>query len=353
MRPPPVLPEPDAGERTHVEQMLALIQAEIEVGGGAIPFSRYMEIGALMRRGSDTTGPDWRIVRRRRRLRHRAPSFLPVVRDARWRARSSRSCRSIGARRGHRDRRRVGDGWRPGCSIDLSCREDDVRYRILEPSGALVPPGSGRPSPRGRPMRSQRVSWLDALPEPGFRGRRAGQRGRRRLAGGAVRGDRGRRPRCTVSDSTHGRPVWRACPAANPGSTEAVESLQRELEHKTSGRVRLRDRTGAVRLGGQRRGAGGMRPRAPDGLRISPATSSTTPTAVTARCDATSGTAVTTIHSCCAGCRTFRHMSTSRRSLVPPASMWRDSPPRASFSSLVDCSIWSPISFRRALSSSD
>ena len=38
------LPALDAGERAHVERMHALVRAEVEAGGGAIPFSRYMEI---------------------------------------------------------------------------------------------------------------------------------------------------------------------------------------------------------------------------------------------------------------------------------------------------------------------
>ena len=164
MRSPPGLPGLDSAERAHVERMHALVRAEVEAGGGAIPFSRYMEIAlhapglGYYRAGWRTFGAGGDFVT--------APELSPLFASA-----VARQVEQVLSSIGAREVIEIGAGSGTMAArmlVDLSSG-GDVRYRILEPSGALAARQRETISARA-PDALASVSWLDALPEPGFRG---------------------------------------------------------------------------------------------------------------------------------------------------------------------------------------
>ena len=153
-----------AGERAQVERLHALVEAEVDAFGGAIPFSRYMEIAlhaprlGYYRAGLQSFGPRGDFVT--------APEISPLF--ARAVARQvaqglsltqTRTVVEIGAGTGAMASRMLPDLIAGG----------GVRYGILEPSGALA--ARQRESIAAHaPDALASVRWLDDLPEPGFRG---------------------------------------------------------------------------------------------------------------------------------------------------------------------------------------
>ena len=221
MRSLPGLPDLDAGERAHVEQMHALIRAEVDADGGAIPFSRYMEMAlhtprlGYYRAGWRTLGAGGDFVT--------APEFSPLFARA-----VARQVEQVLSAIGAREVIEVGAGSGTMAAqmlVDLA-PGGDVHYRILEPSGALAARQRKAIAARA-PDALANVSWLDVLPESGFRGVVLANEVVDALpverfevtAGGVLE-------HCVGFDT--GRPVW--CPQpARPWLTEAVEGVQHEL----------------------------------------------------------------------------------------------------------------------------
>ena len=163
MRTPSGLPRLDVVEREHVERMHALIRSEVESCGGTIPFSRFMEIAlyaprlGYYRAGWRTFGAAGDFVT--------APEMSPLF--ARAVARQVEQAMSL---IGVREIIEIGAGSGAMAAqmlVDLVPR-GDVHYRILELSGALVARQHETISVLA-PGALASVSWLDALPESGFR----------------------------------------------------------------------------------------------------------------------------------------------------------------------------------------
>ena len=218
------LPPPDAGERAHVERMHALLRAEVEAGGGAIPFSRYMELAlhapglGYYRAGWRTFGAGGDFVT--------APETSPLF--ARAVARQvEQAMTSIGAREVIEIG--AGSGTMAAQMLADLAPGGGVRYRILEPSGALAARQRETIAARA-PDALARVCWLDALPESGFRGVVLANEVLDALpverfevsANGTLEHCVGFRD---------GRPVWRSRPAGSRLARE-VESLQDEIGHR-------------------------------------------------------------------------------------------------------------------------
>ena len=218
------LPAIGAGERAHVERVHALIRAEAEAHGGSIPFSRFMEITlyapglGYYRAGWRTFGTEGDFVT----AAEISPLFGRAV------ARQVGQALSL---LGTREVIEIGAGTGKMAAqilLDL-VQEGEVRYRILELSGALAFRQRETISAHA-PDALARVSWLDALPEPGFRGVV--------LANEVVDAVPVERFEVTADGiSVHcvgfdaGRPVWRARPA-DPWLVESVESIQHEIGYR-------------------------------------------------------------------------------------------------------------------------
>ena len=224
MRSLPRLPELDAGERAHVERMHALVRAEVDAEGGSIPFSRYMEMAlhapglGYYRAGWRTFGADGDFVT--------APELSPLFTSA-----MARQVEQVLSSIGAGDVIEVGAGSGAMAAqmlVDLAPR-GGVRYRILEPSGALAARQRETIFARA-PAAVASVSWLDTLPRSGFRGVVLANEVLDALpverfevtAAGVL-------AHCVGFE--HGRPVWRSRPA-EPWLAEAVESLQDELGYR-------------------------------------------------------------------------------------------------------------------------
>ena len=224
MRPPPGFPGLDSAERAHVERMHALVRAEVEGGGGVIPFSRYMEIAlhapglGYYRAGWRTFGAGGDFVT--------APELSPLFASA-----VARQVEQVLSSIGAREVIEIGAGSGKMAAqmlVELAS-EGDVGYHILEPSGALAARQRESISARA-PGALASVSWLDALPEPGFRGVVLANEVVDALpverfevtADGVL-------AHCVGFD--HGGPVWRSRPA-ELWLAEAVESLQHELGYR-------------------------------------------------------------------------------------------------------------------------
>ena len=208
-------------ERTHVERMYALIRAEVEARGGAIPFSRYMEIAlyaprmGYYRAGWRTFGAQGDFVT----AAEISPLFARTVARQVEQALSlvgSREVIEIGA----------GSGTMAAQMLAELVPRGGVRYRILELSGALA--ARQRETIEALvPDALSSVSWLDSLPEPGLRGVV--------LANEVVDALPIERFEMTADGvAMHrvgfeaGSPVW--CPArADPWLEEAVESIRNDI----------------------------------------------------------------------------------------------------------------------------
>ena len=227
MRVPPGLPDPaplGAGERAHVERLHDVIRAEVEAGGGAIPFSRYMELAlyapriGYYRAGWRTFGDQGDFVT--------APELSPLFTRT-----VARQVGEVLALLGEREVIEIGAGagtMAAGMLAEL-VPEGDLRYRILELSGAMA--ARQRETIEARAPRAlASVSWMDALPEPGFRGVVLANEVVDALpverfevtAGGAALHSVG-----FEAD----RPIWCARPAP-PWLVAEVDSIQREIGHR-------------------------------------------------------------------------------------------------------------------------
>ena len=224
MRALTALPPLDEGERAHVERMHALVRAEVEARGGAIPFSRYMEIAlyaprlGYYRAGWPTFGDRGDFVT--------APGVSPLF--GRTVARQVEQALTLA---GADDviEFGAGDGTMAAQVLAELAPRGGIRYRILEPGGALAT--------RQRetiaalvPGALSAVRWIDALPAPGFRGVVLANEvvdalpvERFEVAAGGVS------MHCVGFEA--GRPVWRSRPA-DPGLAGAVESVRREIGHE-------------------------------------------------------------------------------------------------------------------------
>ena len=218
------LPALGDDERAHVERMHAVIRDEVEACGGALPFSRFMEMAlyapglGYYRAGRRTLGPQGDFVT--------APELSPLF--ARTVARQVEQALSL---IGTREVIEIGAGTGAMAAHLLGelAPRGGVRYRILEPSGALA---ARQRETIGAlaPDALERVSWLDALPEAGYRGVL--------LANEVVDALPVERFEITADGvSMHcvgfesGRPVWRARPA-EPWLAEAVERIQHDIEQR-------------------------------------------------------------------------------------------------------------------------
>ena len=218
------LPALDAAERAHVERMHALVRAEVEAGGGAIPFSRYMEAALYAPRlGYYRAG--WRTFGAQGDFTT-APELSPLF--ARTVARQVGEALSL---IGRREIVEIGAGAGTMAARMLTelVPRGGVRYRILELSGAMA--ARQRETIEAHaPEALASVSWMDGLPEPGFRGVVLANEvvdalpvERFEVAAGGVF------MHCVGFEA--GRPCWRPRPAP-PWLADAVESIQREIGHR-------------------------------------------------------------------------------------------------------------------------
>ena len=224
MRPPSGLPALGERERAHVDRMHGLVQAEVEARGGAIPFSRYMEIALY--------APRLGYYRADRQIFGAGGDFVTASEISPLFARAvarqvGQALSSIGAS----EVIEIGAGSGQMAAqmlIDLVPR-GDVRYRILEPSGALVA-RQRETIAAGAPDGLESVNWLDALPESGVRGVV--------VANEVIDALPVERFEVTADGVAEhcigfagGRPVWRSRPA-EPWLVEAVGSLPHELGYR-------------------------------------------------------------------------------------------------------------------------
>ena len=212
------------GERAHVERMHALVRAEVEARGEPIPFSRYMEIAlhapglGYYRAGWPTFGDRGDFVT--------APEISPLF--GRTVARQVEQALSLA---GARDVIEFGAGTGTMAAQILAelAPRVGIRYRILEPGGALAARQRETIAALA-PRALSAVHWIDTLPASGFRGVV--------LANEVVDALPVERFEVVADGvSMHcvgfeaGRPVWCSRPA-DPGLAEAVESIRREIGHE-------------------------------------------------------------------------------------------------------------------------
>ena len=164
------LPEPDAAARAHSEKLIAHIRHEIDAAGGRVSFARYMELALLApglgyySAGSQKLGAGGDFVT--------APEISPLFSRC-----VARQCGEVLAQLrqqgGTADVIEFGAGSGVMAADillelqQLKCLPD--HYYILEPSGDLRQRQRDTLTRRA-PQLVDRVSWLDALPAPGFCG---------------------------------------------------------------------------------------------------------------------------------------------------------------------------------------
>ena len=221
MRSLPGLTDLHEAERAHVERVHAIVRAEVEAAGGAIPFSRYMEMALH--------APGLGYYRAGRRIFDgegdfvTAPEISPLFASA-----VARQVEQVLSTIGTREVVEIGAGsgvMATRIVVDLAAG-GSVRYRILEPSSALAA-RQRETIAAGAPDAVASVSWIHALPESGFRGVVLANEVADALpierfevtAGGVL-------VHCVGFDD--GSPVWRSRPA-EPRLAEAVEEVQHEL----------------------------------------------------------------------------------------------------------------------------
>ncbi|MDS4069346.1 MAG: SAM-dependent methyltransferase [Candidatus Competibacter sp.] len=162
----PILPDPDPAGAAHSARLLDDIRAEILAAGGAIPFVRFMDLAlyapglGYYRAGARKFGPGGDFVT--------APELSPLFSRC-----LARQCREILAALGDGEILELGAGTGiMAADILRELRALDAlpeRYAILELSGELRERQRQTLAERA-PDLLQRVTWLDALPEPGLRG---------------------------------------------------------------------------------------------------------------------------------------------------------------------------------------
>ncbi len=164
----PAIPPPDADARAHSQRLRALIQEQVIAGGGAIPFSRYMELclytpglgyysaGATKfgEAGDFTTAPEL------------GPLFAACVADA-----VAPVLRQLGP---DADFLELGGGSGALAEVVLkrllALDALPARYAILEPSADLRKRQQARLRERLHPLLCGLVEWLDAPPQQSWDG---------------------------------------------------------------------------------------------------------------------------------------------------------------------------------------
>lgn len=213
-----------SSERAHVEQLHALIRAEVEACGGAIPFSRFMDLAlyaprlGYYRAGWRTFGTEGDFVT----AAEISPLFASAV---------ARQVEQVLSLIGTREVVELGAGAGTMAAQMLTdlLPGGDVRYRILELSGALAARQRETISAHA-PDALACVSWLDALPDSGFQGVVLANE-----VVDAVPVERfeitseGVSVHCVGFDAD--TPVWRSRPA-DSWLVETVESIQYEIGYR-------------------------------------------------------------------------------------------------------------------------
>ena len=161
-------PAPDADALAHSQRLLALIRAQISAAGGAIPFSRYMELalyapglgyysaGSLKfgAEGDFVTSPEL------------GPTFAECVAQC--------AAQVFGQLGDDADFFEIGGG--SGAFAEVALRQmaalgaAPARYRILEPSADLRERQRARLAAALPADLSARVEWLDGPPDSPWRG---------------------------------------------------------------------------------------------------------------------------------------------------------------------------------------
>ncbi len=164
----PDLPTPDADALLHSDRLLERIRAEIHAAGGAIAFSRYMELClytpglGYYSAGSRKLGPAGDFVT----APELGPLFATCVADA-----MAPALRALGAGAHWLE---VGGG--SGAFAEVALRRLaavdalPARYAILEPSADLRQRQHARLARQLTPSLFDRVVWLDAPPDAEWQG---------------------------------------------------------------------------------------------------------------------------------------------------------------------------------------
>ncbi|HXG29279.1 MAG TPA: SAM-dependent methyltransferase [Nevskiales bacterium] len=165
LTPPAGLPAPEPAAAAHAVRLAELIRAEIEAGGGAISFRRYMELAlyapalGYYSAGARKFGPGGDFIT--------APELSPLFSRC-----LARQCAEVLTQTGG-DILELGAGSGVMAADMLAELEAlaalPERYRILELSGELRQRQRETLAARV-PHLLSRVTWLERLPEPGFRG---------------------------------------------------------------------------------------------------------------------------------------------------------------------------------------
>jgi SAM-dependent MidA family methyltransferase len=160
------LPAPDPTAAAHGARLLDHLRAEIAAAGGAISFARFMELAlyapglGYYRAGTRKFGPGGDFVT--------APELSPLFSRC-----LARQCQEISSALGGGDILELGAGTGiMAADLLLELRAQDAlpeRYAILELSGELRERQRQTLAERA-PDLLDRVIWLDAPPESGFRG---------------------------------------------------------------------------------------------------------------------------------------------------------------------------------------
>ena len=169
MTPPPsldTLPAPDPDAAAHSARLLDYLRAEIATAGGAISFARFMDLAlyapglGYYRAGARKFGPGGDFIT--------APELSPLFSRC-----LARQCQEVLQALGGGEILELGAGTGV-MAADLLLELQvlgalPTRYAILEPSGELRQRQTQTLANR-TPELLERVVWLDALPEAGFRG---------------------------------------------------------------------------------------------------------------------------------------------------------------------------------------
>lgn len=164
----PPAPAPDAAALAHSERLLALIRAQVAANGGALPFSRYMELAlyapglGYYSAGARKFGAEGDFVT--------APELGPTFAEC-----LAQFAREVFAQLpGDADFFEIGGG--SGAFAEAALRHLALldalpaRYRILEPSADLRERQQQRLQAALPPEVYARVQWLDGPPEQDWRG---------------------------------------------------------------------------------------------------------------------------------------------------------------------------------------
>ncbi len=163
----PSLPTPDADAQAHSDRLLALVRAQIAAQGGAIPFSRFMELAlyapglGYYSAGARKFGAEGDFVT--------APELGPTFAEC-FATVAANVFAQLG---GDADFFEIGGG--SGAFAEAALRHLErlgalpARYRILEPSADLRERQQQRLH-AALPHLAGRIEWLDGPPEAEWRG---------------------------------------------------------------------------------------------------------------------------------------------------------------------------------------